>query len=72
MKSNNKRKNLTCLKKIRDAAEKDENLKTALVDSQEPVLARLKQRFSKLKFHENQVKVHDEATEEDIKQITDC
>jgi len=40
--------------------------KEALVGSLEPVLAVLKQRFSKLKLHGNYVCVHDAAPDEEI------
>lgn len=65
-------KSATSLSKLRDVSTKHADLKEALVGSLEPVLAVLKQRFSKLKFHGENVCVHDAATDEEIQQIQEC
>ncbi|XP_060571418.1 uncharacterized protein LOC132729628 [Ruditapes philippinarum] len=63
-------RSLTSLGKIRNAANRDPDLKTNLVDSMEPVLAVLKQRFSKLKFHQEPLLVHDAATMKSEPKVT--
>lgn len=65
-------KSLTSLKKLRSASEKNPNLKEGLTESINPVLALLKQRFSKLKRHGENVIVHDASSDHDIEQIMDC
>lgn len=62
-------KSLSSMKKIRDAAEKQPQLKTALVDSLEPIQAMLKLKFSKLKLHGEPVSTHDALTNDDIQDI---
>lgn len=44
-----KMKSLSSMKTIRDTAEKQQQLKTAIVESLEPIQAMLKLKFSKLK-----------------------
>lgn len=65
-------KSATSLSKLRDVSSKHADLKEALVGSLEPVLAALKQRFSKLKLHGDNVCVHDAATDEEIQQTQEC
>ncbi|XP_062607327.1 uncharacterized protein LOC134269120 [Saccostrea cucullata] len=59
------------LKKLRDLSERQPNVKTALEESLEPTLSLLKHRFSKLKLHNRNVVVHDAATFEEIKNLSD-
>jgi hypothetical protein len=59
-------KSLSSMKKIRDAATK---LKTAIIESLEPVQAMLKFKFSKLKLHGEPVATHDALKEDDIHNI---
>lgn len=57
------------MKKIRDAAEKQPQLKTAIVESLEPIQAMLKLKFWKLKLHGEPVATHDALTNDDIEDI---
>lgn len=41
-----------------------------MVGSLEPVIAELKQRFSQLKLHDENVVTHDAATDDEIEHIT--
>ncbi|KAK3097052.1 hypothetical protein FSP39_005923 [Pinctada imbricata] len=59
-------KSLTTLKKLRTTADKQPALKTALIESLEPPIAQMKQRFAQLKLHEEPVQVHDAATKDQI------
>lgn len=64
-------KSLGSLKKIREKSEREPAVKNALKESLEPVLAKLKQRFSQLKLHGESVVVHDAATDDEIASLTD-
>jgi len=59
------------LKKLRGITEKQPALKTALIESLEPTISKLKHRFSKLKLHDEHVVVHDAATQGEIDSIMD-
>ena len=63
-------KSLSSLKKLRCTSEKQPEIKERLIESLDPVIAQLKQRFSQLKLHDEPVLVHDAATEEVIKLIS--
>ncbi|CAG2208685.1 unnamed protein product [Mytilus edulis] len=64
-------KSLSSLKKLRSAADKQPALREKLMESLEPVLAQLKQRFSQLKLHDDPVLVHDAASDEEMKNMSD-
>ncbi|XP_052249975.1 uncharacterized protein LOC127858198 isoform X2 [Dreissena polymorpha] len=65
-------KSLTSLKKLRNAAERTEELKQSLIESLNPVLALLKQRFSQLKKNHENVVAHDAASDGEIEQMMEC
>ncbi len=64
-------KGLTSLKRLRLAAKKDETIETKFTESMEPVIASLKKRFATIVWQEENVKVHDAATDSEIKTIED-
>jgi hypothetical protein len=62
-------KSLSTMKSRRDIATRQPALKEAMVSSVEPVLAKLKQRFQRLKLHDEKVQVHDAATDDEISMV---
>ncbi|KAK3105417.1 hypothetical protein FSP39_024872 [Pinctada imbricata] len=63
-------KSLSTMKKRRDLAKKEPNMKEAMVSSVEPVIALLTQRFGRLKYQGEDVKVQDAASEDEISTIS--
>ena len=64
-------KGLTTLKKLRLAASKDETIEQKFTESMEPVMTSLKKRFATVVWQEQNVQVHDAATEDALKSVTD-
>ena len=60
---------LNTLKATRVAAERNPALKDGLVESMKEPITAVKKVFSRLKWTQNQVQVHDAATADDIKQL---
>ncbi len=62
---------LTSLKRLRLAATKDKTIADKFTESMEPVINSLKSRFATIVWQDQNVKVHEAATEDDIKSIED-
>ncbi len=62
-------KRLNSMTKVRRAAEKDPEIKKNLEKSMEPVIAFMKQRFSRVMWQEKYVQVHDSAREEAMREL---
>lgn len=57
------------MKARRGIAFRQGDMEDALIKSVDPVITNLKARFGRLKYHEESVRIHDAATDEEIDAI---